>query len=690
MKNKEKQQKRRLSTSKALMWRMTAVVLAMWLAGMCFLTLIVTQDQYERYVEDLERSMNYLNDPGDWYTYDSETESYTRNLDYRSILRNYEQMIYCHNPELSYPFREDYVVLDWFDGWLKFWNDVVDASEDSALVVLDGSNQVMMGQDGYAYLMYLNENLWFGTEGAYIEGYTKINLNRTQCGRAVMGELREINQHSHKQLRLTGYFEGEEFVLVDAAYFDEDVEREKIRGTQWDQQNTWYGYFGAYDYAVGIEWIDLYHGDVPADRELCNIYPDYEMYVDRAGEVLINGKTWKLEKLAQEYGCNPVMRSFIGYSSVEIRDEEVHSDRYDHDTVRTEEERYTKDSLWETVVIHSGAFYDEQDNLCPYIMVFRFQPIKVAMLLLVEVYFISVVPLILLLFLIRRRIREDLSHPLKHVMKYAGHDYQALPDTVESDWQEIYDLEQGYIQIQQAIHEYKKEITQLKTALDYAHNAEENRKRMISNITHELKTPLAVIHSYAEGLKEGIAADKQDRYLEVILEEAERMDGMVLEMLDLSRLEAGKVRLSSDRFSLLELTKSVFEKLSPLVEDKSLQIEYIWPQDFEITADEGRMAQVVTNFATNAIKYSPEGGKIYIQITRYKERTSFTIGNQCEPLPEEALEKIWDSFYRTSASRTEKGTGLGLTITKAIVELHGGTCLAQNTADGVEFKFEIP
>ena len=94
----------------------------------------------------------------------------------------------------------------------------------------------------------------------------------------------------------------------------------------------------------------------------------------------------------------------------------------------------------------------------------------------------------------------------------------------------------------------KSEITRLNTALDYAKTAEENRRQMTSNIAHELKTPLAVIHSYAEGLRERVAEEKRDRYLEVILSETERTDGMVLELLDLSRLEAGKVKLARETF----------------------------------------------------------------------------------------------------------------------------------------------
>jgi signal transduction histidine kinase len=124
----------------------------------------------------------------------------------------------------------------------------------------------------------------------------------------------------------------------------------------------------------------------------------------------------------------------------------------------------------------------------------------------------------------------------------------------------------------------------------------------------------------------------------------------------------------------------------------------VWAHDCEITADEGRITQAVTNLVSNAIKYSPRGGTVHLGVTREKNQTLFSIENESEPLSEEVLAKIWDSFYRADASRTEKGTGLGLSITKAIIELHGGTCQVRNTTThrendtitGVEFKFYLP
>jgi signal transduction histidine kinase len=294
-------------------------------------------------------------------------------------------------------------------------------------------------------------------------------------------------------------------------------------------------------------------------------------------------------------------------------------------------------------------------------------------------------------WLILRKINKHLARPVAQVAYCSTGEPQPLPEHIKkSKWLEGRTLQENYEVMVKEYHSAKAEVRQLRTALDYAQNAETKRREMISNITHELKTPLAIIHSYAEGLKDGIAADRQDQYLNVIVEEAERMDGMVLEMLDLSRLEAGKVRLSSDRFSLLGLTRSIFDRLAPMAAEKDLQIQFYIVEEFEITADESRIGQVITNFATNAIKYTPEGGNIWIKVYRYRNQAILCIENECQPLPNEALSKVWDSFYRAETSRTTRGTGLGLTIAKAIIELHGGAVGAQNTGNGVEFRFTLP
>ena len=226
--------------------------------------------------------------------------------------------------------------------------------------------------------------------------------------------------------------------------------------------------------------------------------------------------------------------------------------------------------------------------------------------------------------------------------------------------------------------------------MSYSRKAEENRRSMISAVAHELKTPLAVIHGYTEGLQENIAEDKKDQYLDTILSESERMDELVMEMLDLSRLEAGRVTLSRDTFSLTELIQSVFDRLCLETEKKALQVTFDLRCDRQIHADEGRLQQVILNLASNAVRYTPVGGHIRVRTERKLGDVCFYMENEASAFTEEELTNVWETFYRTDRARNGKGTGLGLAIVKNIVKLHGGSCSARNTKSGVEFSFRIP
>ena len=358
--------------------------------------------------------------------------------------------------------------------------------------------------------------------------------------------------------------------------------------------------------------------------------------------------------------------------------------------------------LWNMVVFSSAGIYDLRDYVpdgsepfpdAEYTVMTAMQasPLKIAMSFLRNMYLITFSVALLGFLYINSRVRKHLIIPLQMMNEGIASNWTHISALNEKapKWKEPYELWEHYRQTQDALQNNKNEITRLNTALEYAKTAEQNRRQMTSNIAHELKTPLAVIHSYAEGLKEHIAEDKRDKYIDVILSEAERTDSMVLEMLDLSRLEAGKVKLSRDDFSLIALTRSIFEKLEMAAQAKDLQIDFNFPDDFTITADESRITQVVENFATNAIKYAPTGGHISVTIQTDHSSTSFHIENDSEPLSSEALSKVWDTFYRTDEARSGGGTGLGLAIAKSIVDLHGGKCSVRNTKLGVEFGFTI-
>lgn len=321
----------------------------------------------------------------------------------------------------------------------------------------------------------------------------------------------------------------------------------------------------------------------------------------------------------------------------------------------------------------------------------RSDPLACAVSALRNIYIVTGLLAMGLLLTTRSAIKTHLIQPAADIADAMEAGWRNIyhPGNAPDGWHEAEKLNAGFVSEQDRRRMKDNEIIRLNTALEYAKTAEQNRRRMTSQIAHELKTPLAVIHSYAEGLKERIAEEKRDKYIDVILAEAERTDSMVLEMLDLSRLEAGKVKLSRDDFSIISLTRAVFEKLEMPAQAKKLQIEFSFPEDFTVTADEGRIAQVIENFATNAIKYTPVGGRILVKILPERSGMTFSMENDSAPLSGEALSKVWDTFYRTDEARSGGGTGLGLAIAKNIVELHGGKCAVRNTKTGVEFRFSI-
>ena len=351
---------------------------------------------------------------------------------------------------------------------------------------------------------------------------------------------------------------------------------------------------------------------------------------------------------------------------------------------------YRSDNLFNAVIIVTSHRSDQTIYLA-----YRCCPMGYAALRLIPFYVVTLAMILIALKLILRGIRQNLTEHLGGIISAAAFNAPLTPD---AKWEEVYALEQQYTNAQQSLSERNTELQQLRTKLDYAQNAEENRRKLISGLTHELKPPLAVIHSYAEGLQEGIAEDKEDHYLSVILEQSEKMDALVLQMLDLSRLESGKVRLSTDNFSLLELTKTVVERFAPLLESKDLTVRYGVAQDFLITADHGRMEQVITNLVSNAQKYTEPGNPISISVFQHNGTARFSIENPGKWLENEELDKVWDSFFRVDPSRTAPGTGLGLAVVKQIIQLHQGECKVRNVLykttekaeTGVQFSFQIP
>lgn len=227
---------------------------------------------------------------------------------------------------------------------------------------------------------------------------------------------------------------------------------------------------------------------------------------------------------------------------------------------------------------------------------------------------------------------------------------------------------------------------------------DEMRKQFISDVSHELKTPIALIQGYAEGLIENVNTDDESRkfYAEVILDEAEKMDTLVKQLLELMKLEYGKREFNDAEFNIVELINEVIRKCKVMSEEKNIEVEFKQKEEtINVVADDFYIDQVITNYFTNAIKHAEnvDGKKqIKIELEEIKQnKIKIKIFNTGERIKEEDLERIWKRFYKIDSSRNREdgGTGIGLALVKAIMSNYNNKFGVENKENGVEFYIEL-
>jgi signal transduction histidine kinase len=222
----------------------------------------------------------------------------------------------------------------------------------------------------------------------------------------------------------------------------------------------------------------------------------------------------------------------------------------------------------------------------------------------------------------------------------------------------------------------------------------ERRKQLVRNMSHELKTPIGIIKGYAEGLKYGVADDKEkmNKYCSVLVEECDRMDKLVLELLNHSMMEAGMVKLNKTSFDVIELISEIIERFSSTLIEKGITFDLKCPKNCMICADRDMLEKAINNFITNAIDHVE--GRNFIQLTAEKKESALKISvyNTGSHIQIEDLEKIWDVYYKADKARSRKygGHGLGLAIVKSMIQLHLGITSVENVDDGVVFYLQIP
>ena len=212
---------------------------------------------------------------------------------------------------------------------------------------------------------------------------------------------------------------------------------------------------------------------------------------------------------------------------------------------------------------------------------------------------------------------------------------------------------------------------------------EQVRRETTAALAHELKTPLSVLSATAELLGDNLAPEKQGHYLGVIQQQAQRMDGSVRQMLELSRLETGAKALRRTAFSLAELAQERLQAALPT--DSTIHTEFAAQGEYEVNADRTLLTRALDALLENAVQHTPEDGCITVHLAD----GVLSVTTTGDAIPAAALPRLWEAYYQADPSRSAKGDGLGLSIAKTVFDLHGFTCGAENTEIGPKFWFRF-
>ena len=252
--------------------------------------------------------------------------------------------------------------------------------------------------------------------------------------------------------------------------------------------------------------------------------------------------------------------------------------------------------------------------------------------------------------------------------------------------------------LEKTIKQLRSSNIELERDIEEKSKIDEMRKTFISDVSHELKTPIALIQGYSEGLLENVNSDEESRrfYAEVILDETNKMDKLVKQLLELMKLEYGKREFSNHEFDIVELEKEVIRKSKVMLEEKNIIVSFDEEKDIQVIADDFYIEQVITNYLTNAIKNVKEvDGEKTIRISNeiniQKNKVCIKVFNTGDKIKEENLNRIWNRFYKADESRNREdgGTGIGLAFVKAIMSNYGNKYGVVNKENGVEFYFEL-
>lgn len=301
----------------------------------------------------------------------------------------------------------------------------------------------------------------------------------------------------------------------------------------------------------------------------------------------------------------------------------------------------------------------------------------------------------LVVWVITKRITKPISELTQLSTKMSELDFDAKYHSQAGN--EIDELGENFNrmseQLEKTISELKSANNQLLKDIENKEKIDQMRQEFLNNVSHELKTPIALVQGYAEGLKENISDDPESRefYCDVIMDEAAKMNKLVKNLLTLNQLESGRDEVSMERFDIVSLIRGVLQSMDIMIQQKEAKVSFEASEPVYVWADEFKIEEVVTNYTSNALNHLNGEKEIEIRVIPEDDRVRVTVFNTGTPIPEEDVPKLWNKFYKVDKARTREygGSGIGLSIVKAIMEGLHQQYGVQNYDNGVEFWFTL-
>ncbi len=301
----------------------------------------------------------------------------------------------------------------------------------------------------------------------------------------------------------------------------------------------------------------------------------------------------------------------------------------------------------------------------------------------------------ILMWILSRRVTEPVLELAKISERMTHLDFEAKYQGKEKNELGLLgsNINQLSESLERTISELKTANNELQKDIEKKEQIDEMRKEFLANVSHELKTPIALIQGYAEGLREGISDDAESRdfYCEVIMDEAGKMNAMVQKLLTLNQLEFGNDKVSMERFDIVAMIRNYLQSAEILARQDGIEVEMGQTEPIYVWGDEFKIEEVFMNYFTNAVHYCQGEKRVRIHVALEDSKAKVSVYNTGEPIPEESLDHLWEKFYKVDKARTREygGSGVGLSIVKAIMESMNQEYGVRNCPDGVEFWFTL-